>query len=288
MTCFLQTPKDLKEEFNTESNLVVAVLQVHRIHGERTAERHSTIVRCLVEAAHLARAVHLRAKLRIGRQLREHTELKGGKLIVRRHLAHGGELGLLVQLVVYGHVHLLEEVVASATADDAVVFVGSSDIGSNSPRYGSRGLHTHQQVLVLHITEESKDYGIDKTRVVLVAREIIGSIESNAVGQHLGANGHLLHSKLVVVLQGSIHNLLSSPLPDRERRVLDESPEVHVADNGTRGVDGDLLHSTVAARTEVSRNLGQHGLAARGLGFRSDVLNDSLHALLRLPLHRCA
>lgn len=288
MTCFLQTPKDLKEEFHTESNLVVAVLQVHRVHRQRPAERHSAVVRRLVETAHLARAVHLRAELRVGRQLREHTDLERGKLIVRCHLAHGGELGPLVQLVVEGHVHLLEEVVASTAADDAVVLVGSSDIGGDGARNGSGSLHAHQQVLVLHITGESENDGIDKTCVVLVARDIVGSVEGNAVGQHLGANGHLLHSELVVVLQGSTHNKENAPLPDSEGRVLDESLEVHITDNGASGVDGDLLHSAVAARSEVAGNLGQHGLAARGLGFRSDVLNDSLRARTRLPLHRCA
>ena len=288
MTCFLKTPKDLKEEFHTESDLVVAVLQVHRVHRQRPAERHSAVVRRLVETAHFASAVHLRAKLRVGRQLREHTDLERGKLIVRCHLAHGGELGLLVQLVVEGHVHLLEEVVASTATDDAIVLVGSGDIGGDGARNGSGSLYAHQQVLVLHITGESEDDGIDKTRVVLVARDIVSSVEGNAVGQHLRANGHLLHSELVVVLQGSTHNERSVPLPDSEGRVLDESLEVHITDNGAGGVDGDLLHSAVVARSEVSGNLGQHGLSARGLGFRSDVLHDSLRARIRLPLHRCA
>lgn len=151
-------PIKLKQELHSESNLVVATVEVLGVQSNRSAELHLVVHGGLEASADLSVGAHLGAHLSVVSHLRDETNHHIGHSLQVSHLAHGGELGLLVHLVEHGKISALEQVVANARANHILVSARHTKVHDGLGTAGSGELSSHQQTVVLELMEGKREH----------------------------------------------------------------------------------------------------------------------------------
>lgn len=150
-------PRKLKQELHSESNLVVATVEVLGVQSNRSAELHLVVHGGLEASADLSVGAHLSTHLGVVSYLRDETDHHVGHSLQVSHLAHGRELGLLVQLVEHGKISALEHVVANARANHILVSARHTEVCDGLGTAGSGELSSHQQAVVLELMTGKKN-----------------------------------------------------------------------------------------------------------------------------------